>query len=94
MAYDLVVDYVRTARYDVVNGARVYWDEKIVLVDAGDFYIAVQAHDEATWSKLLSIIRADPDLVRRIAEDIQGAVDALVPGTVSVMYLRKRDLEA
>lgn len=92
MVYEMVVEYVRTAKYRVVNGVRVYDKEKIILVDIGEYYVLIQAHDNTTWVNLLSTIMSSPGLVRELARVIHDAVDTLIPGTISIMYLRKKDV--
>lgn len=92
MLYEMIVEYIKTAKYRIINNIKIYDEEKIILVDAGNYYLLIQAHDNKVWIKLLSIIRTKPSLIKYIIENIHNAVDTLVPGTISIMYLRRKDI--
>jgi len=90
--YELVVDYLKTAKYTVVNGARVYPSEKIVLVDDGKFYVAVQAHTDEAWSKLLKLVNENPRHVLELVRYIESLKEGTVPDTISFIRLKKEDI--
>jgi len=93
MAYEMVVEFVRSTPYRLVNGVRVYDRERIVLVEDGDYYVLVQAHDGGAWSTLLALVEAvGPDAVRRIAEYLANASNTIIPGNLATMRIRKADV--
>jgi len=88
----MVLDFVRSCKnYYEVNGIRVYPSEKMMMLEIDEFYIVIQAHDEDTWKKLLDLARSDPEYIRRIADYLETANEVLIPGTISVMRLKKED---
>jgi hypothetical protein len=93
MSYNLLLDYIRSAEYRILNGVRVYDDERIVAVEDEDYLLAIQAHDETAWKMLLEAAAKNPAVLKELVVTIEEAKDTLLPGSVTVMRIRKRDLE-
>jgi len=95
MSYDMVLDFIRTSKdYYEVGGVRLYPSEKIALVEMNEFYVVLQAHTAEAWVKLLEIVKRDPSYMQRVVDCLETAKETLLPGTISVMRLKKEDVES
>jgi len=94
MSYEMVLDFIRSSKdYYEVNGVRVYPSERIIMIEAGGFYIVIQAQDEDAWRKILDFTEKRPSYLLDIVEYVETSSETLIPGTVTVMRLKKEDVE-
>ena len=91
-AYDLVVEYLKTGRYEVINGVRVYHEERIVAIEDNKFYLVVQAHIEDAWRELINMVKENPGYLKAVVEHIEKAGSGVLPSIISIMRIKKEDL--
>jgi len=95
MSYDMVLDYIRSCKdYYEVNGVRIYPSERIILVEVNDFYIVIQAQTTDAWNKLLEIVDSNPSHIYKIIDYLETSKEALLTGTISIMRLKKEDIDS
>lgn len=92
-AYDLVVEYLKSGKYELVNSVRVYYGEKIVVFGDNDFYVVIQAHDENAWEALVNVARENPEYLKSIVDYVEKTGSGALPSTISVMRVKKEDLD-
>jgi len=93
MSYDMVLDFIKTSKdYYEVGGVRLYPSEKLALIEVNEFYVVLQAQTAEAWEKLLEIVKGEPTYIQRVVDCLETAKETLLPGTITVMRLKKEDV--
>lgn len=90
---ELVINYITSAKFRVINSAKVYDEEKIIVIEDGEYYLVLQVHDSKLWSKVLALVKKSLGAVKQIVNELENKRNALLPTSVTFMRLKKKNVK-